>query len=660
VLLVVLLDTQTGGHAITNRQQQQHCGYQEDIDDLKQQIDILKKIIDETPAVATPSSSSSSTISSRQKQRSLAQVSSFTHASDFGVVGDAQTDDTSALQDAIDSAANDDSGGTVILPKGVFLTTSSLVIPGGITVRGQGYGSSPLQIKYDAGGSTIAYCGTDYAVKLAGHGASLQDAAVYDWRYPVGSHCDQIKAAGGVLVDADNNNLVESVTMNNVLIYYFMGGAALTLKANNESGIAYNNFQNIRIRHARIGISLQADETSFVNSNSFIAGAISGGITDAGIYAQGPGDCNDNKFIAMVIEPSHTNLAHVYVTGKGTNIHLLETRLEGTNMFDLQKPLVIIDDTSYGNIITGMLGHTHVQADFNRNPGIDMMSAKSVGLDPAPLNQFWNSAFKGIVYEDNNDIGNLPGWKVGQTNRKFTIAPIEERLYAEHNVLNIDYLNWGGSFKLEPDRLLASPGHSFATFGIYAKTNISGAISAAMRYTSGNIISSASHSGSGEWEFIGMSALYDIDAPKFYFSITDDVQVTAPHFAYGQTPPTPGASLISSSGAQMAGTLSLGMATVGPPASGNYWLLPKNEGNIFIMDMKGDPNRDIHRINYRTADRFPRGSVITLIFPEAGTTVVNGGYIKLRGEQRFTSTVNSALTLLGSGSASWTEISRNE
>jgi hypothetical protein len=187
----------------------------------------------------------------------------FTYASDFGVVGDSTTDDTSALQAAIDAAAANNSGGTVILPKGTFLTKYPLVIPGGVTVKGQGYGSSPLAVQFDAGASTIAYCGTDYAVKLDGHAASLQDMAVYDWRYPVGSECDNMKAAGGVLIDADNKGL-ESITMSNVLIYWFMEGASLTLRASNGGGIAYSNFQNIRIRHAHTGISLQADGTSFV------------------------------------------------------------------------------------------------------------------------------------------------------------------------------------------------------------------------------------------------------------------------------------------------------------------------------------------------------------------------------------------------------------
>ena len=85
-----------------------------------------------------------------------------------------------------------------------------------------------------------------------------------------------------------------------------------------------------------------------------------------------------------------------------------------------------------------------------------------------------------------------------------------------------------------------------------------------------------------------MSALYDQDAPYFYFSITGDCDVTAPTFIYGQAAATPGASLMSSSGAKMAGTLSMGLAKVYPPDEGNYWVLPKNEGNYFEVKGSAD------------------------------------------------------------------------
>jgi len=104
----------------------------------------------------------------------------------------------------------------------------------------------------------------------------------------------------------------------------------------------------------------------------------------------------------------------------------------------------------------------------------------------------------------------------------------------------------------------------------------------------------------------------------------------------------------------------MGVATAVAPSSGDQWLLPKNEGNIFMMDVSGvKPGRSIRRINHHTADRFPKGAVVTLMFEEPGTKVIHNGYIELKDDQSFVSTTRSSLTLMASGGASWVEVSRN-
>ena len=118
---------------------------------------------------------------------------------------------------------------------------------------------------------------------------------------------------------------------------------------------------------------------------------MSGGGFKYGLYAEGPGACNDNKFYGSFIEPPDTDETHVYVTGSKTNVRLCNVRLEATEK-PLDRPIIVVDNSSYGNVMTGMLGHTHIRSDLNRNPGIDFMSAKSVGLNPVPLNQFSNGA----------------------------------------------------------------------------------------------------------------------------------------------------------------------------------------------------------------------------------------------------------------------------
>ena len=83
----------------------------------------------------------------------------------------------------------------------------------------------------------------------------------------------------------------------------------------------------------------------------------------------------------------------------------------------------------------------------------------------------------------------------------------------------------------------------------------------------------------------------------------------------------------------MSGTLTtaVGIGLPPPPSTPVYkkkwWVLPKNEGNVFLMQSNAD--HSIERLNYRAADRFPRGTVITLFFDEPGTKVESNSYIEL-------------------------------
>jgi len=461
-----------------------------------------------------------------------------------GAKGDGITDDTKAIQRALNQAAKNKKDAVVLLQKGRFLITKTLILKGGVTLRGQGYGSSPLAIQFDAGGTFIMYCGTEFAIQVRGHSAAIESLAVYDSKYPEGSECENTKGAGGVLVYADNR-LVESFTMRNVLIYYFTEGTALKLHATNGGGVFYSSVENIRIRHAKIGIHLDAmEEGDVVNNNHFHDGAISGGITDVGLLVTGPGACNANHFNGMSIGPPLTSIAHVYVSGSKTNVVLNRVRLEGTEM---TTPLVIVEDDSYDNVMNGVLGHTGIQADLNRNPEITFLTNKMAGIHPAPSNLFWNAPFHGINSEDSSSI---PGWKF--TGSDFTVNIVssseEPMLYADHNIISIEKGTLD-TLKLAPSELSSSPIHSFCTFGIYAKSDTANSISAAMTFKSGSIISSSRHSGSGNWEFIGMSSLFDkMNGPNPFFSLKEDVMVTAPFFSYGRSPAKPGAEFLSGSG----------------------------------------------------------------------------------------------------------------
>ncbi len=65
-------------------------------------------------------------------------------AKDFGAVGDDTTDDTAALQAAIDAVAAKSTDGAVYLPAGKYKITSGLSVPYGVSIFGEGGAASVL------------------------------------------------------------------------------------------------------------------------------------------------------------------------------------------------------------------------------------------------------------------------------------------------------------------------------------------------------------------------------------------------------------------------------------------------------------------------------------------------------------------------------------
>ena len=85
----------------------------------------------------------------------------------------------------------------------------------------------------------------------------------------------------------------------------------------------------------------------------------------------------------------------------------------------------------------------------------------------------------------------------------------------------------------------------------------------------------------------------------------------------------------------------------------NGFLVLNTAANYFTIDNINT----INRINHLLADRFPKGSVITLLFKNAGANVIPSAYIILK--TGFTSVLNSSLTLISNGDGTWMEVQRN-
>jgi hypothetical protein len=551
----------------------------------------------------------------------------------FGAKSDGNTDDTGAFQAALDSA--NIVGAKVFVPKGIYRITQTLLLEDGVSLIGEGQGSDPLQTPYN--GSLLRYEGDGYALQVSGHNVNVRDLVVRD---NGGSQSD-----GGVQVLADGR-LLEGVNFFDVLLSGFVDGTGIDLRAINSGGIAYATFNHVRVRHGKIGIHLSQDNSgSFVNSNGWYQCQISGGGFDYGLLVDGG---NNNVFQGLIIEPPTTNNGHLVVNdGK---ILGYEIRIEGNNQSQTV-PLIYFDRKTRNSIITGVYAGG-LTLDKGNNL-VDMLSGKAIHYKNSSFNKFRNANFftsDGTVIKDWVITGNAVGVQV-----------TDPELSEVHNILKLT-VPAGVTAILEPEvfarpEVKDLPLYDQVNFGFHVKTDKSN-----MVYTATNALkgwtSSTPHTGSSDWEFVSMNAEVNRSQPsRFTLQInntsgsTMTVYITTPTLNFGNQLPTLDEAPLFTSGGVLMGQLTHAVATIITPNNG-YLALPLTANYFEITN-----STNIHRINHLTKDRVPKGTIITLLFNNAGISVTNSGYLNLKGG--FTSVINGSLTLMSNGNGTWREVDRN-
>ena len=551
----------------------------------------------------------------------------------------ATADDTAAIQAAIDEAAT--RGSKVFLPAGQYNISSTLVIPAGVMLIGEGVGASATQIT-QARGTLIHYDqdATGWAMRFEGHTCGMRDILVMTQLVN--------SAAGGILIETTGTKHVESATFSNVLIYGFTSGTGLKLYAHSGGGMAYCSFYDVRVRHAKIGIHIEQirnNDSSFANSNSFYRGAISGGGFDYGLLIDGG---NNNIFHGLVIEPGSSTYGHIVVNDgeiEGRGI-----RIEATAQ-PAATPIVEFKEGTYGSVLEGFVAHGLV-LDRGHNQ-ILVASDKTLGAQRSGRNLFENAPFNLVS-------GNtIPFWTL--TDASVSVAVGSAEILAHHQTLTLT-IPAGVTAQLKPNRLPARARDALIRFGAYIKTSTADMVFTTINGTLG-LSSSDPHPGDGDWHFIGMAGVLpdgQEPTPQFWFnngsggtSVT--VAISVPTFSYGGVNPQLTATPISAAGGVVTGTLSLGFNSAETPPTSPYELILPHQGNLFEVTSSSGT---IARLNV-SQDRFPKGTMLTLSFPNAGLTVQNGAYISLLGGANFVSTVNSSLMLVALDAGIWREIGRN-
>ena len=290
----------------------------------------------------------------------------------------------------------------------------------------------------------------------------------------------------------------------------------------------------------------------------------------------------------------------------------------------------------------------------NGDNSILFKSGKSLGYKNPSSNLFTNASLKGI---SNNSI---PYWEV--ENSQVTIQNSTDKYKANYNVLKLT-IPPGVITYLRPQSnylptVLANSKYKAVNFGAFIKTNKSDIITTICKAPSG-ITTGLYHSGSNDWEMIGMTSEINTTAsynPKFYINTSSTldstvIYITTPTLNFGIENPNIEATPLSSSGGIINGTLSTSMYSISTNGTG-FLTFPK-EANTFEIN----GTNTITRINHLANDRFPKGTIITLLFNNASTSIVNGAYINLI--TNYTSVLNSSLTIVSIGDGTWREISRN-
>ncbi|MEM6724260.1 MAG: glycosyl hydrolase family 28-related protein [Bacteroidota bacterium] len=552
----------------------------------------------------------------------------------FGAFGNGVDDDFLAFQEAVDSASI--KGHKLFVPAGTYKLTQTVEVPAGVQIIGETMGSDPLQTPNN--GSLIAFEGMDFAFRFSGNNSGMQDIVIKDFN--VGS------AAGGIHIQS-NGTAVESCNFHNVLITNFTQGIGVKMEATNTSGIAYTTFYNLRVRNAKTGIHIEEQSGSFVNSNSFFHGVISGGAYDYGVRILGG---NNNVFHGTVIEPPQTQIGHFVVEGGEVRAH--DIRVEGMTQ-DPSTPLVEFKPGTLNSELSATFGGGGVVD--NGNNTVEIKNCKGGYFSNPKGNVFQNSVFNGW------DGSDLPHWDISGSGVVATVlAPDQVK---GHNVLQID-VPAGVIAEIKPSGdVMPSPEalgiYDQANFGMLIKTTTADIAQMAMDAPAGVKVS-AKHPGNGEWRFIGSNGLVDrqksVNARLYIHNTsgsTATVYVCAPTFSFGNQVPDMAPKDLSTAGGIMNGAITHSMETIST-IPGNTFLTISKSANIYDIAASSGT---ITRINHGGPDRLPKGTVIQLLFANAGINVSNNPYISLKGG--FTSIANSSISLVSMGNGTWREVDRN-
>ena len=569
---------------------------------------------------------------------------------DFGALADFSTDNTNAFQAAIDSAAT--IGAVVHIPVGNYIINNQLKVPGGVILEGESVGGDYHVFANPVRGSCIIYTGQDYLAIFRGFFSGAKNLYVYN------GNVAGAKAEGCFKVVADDGTFSTGYTQfSNLYLYNFFEGTCVQFLASNNSTIAHVKVEDVLFRFPKTGMHVLAESGSTIQHITLLNGKIGGG---SQYSFRNQGGTNINVYGTTFEGLGCNSVGHIVVESGNINVYGFRTESTDSEGRCDESQIIIVHlyPNTKGSYLQGLTGDGRV-IDEGANH-LDV-SGKNTTYRPSAYNTFLNSTFRGV---QNNTI---PYWDITGTVNGITTS---EAVFQErHQVVELS-IPAGAIVRLSPTSaaIPKALNHQFASYGAYIKTNITNqAFASANSYsTTCNASNSSFHPGDNDWHYLGLPIGVNANActtdAAFIFDNStnpsaDTVAITCPSFVFGNTRPSLLSQPLLRSGGMVNGTLSTSMMTFPIVVNAQIELTLPPDANTFYLT----GNNAIHRLNNNASigRRFPKGTVLHLIFDSPGVTIRNGAYINLLGDSNYTSTAGSSLSLVALDAGVWREIGRN-
>ena len=262
---------------------------------------------------------------------------------DYGAVGDGVTDDTAAIQAAIDyaeSLATGNIGVSVSFPSANYATTSSLTINDKIYIHGNGSVISPSS-------STLE------AIKI-GDSAILSNGGIENLIIDRGSYSGATENAGIAFYNCTSFNLTNVESRYSKYNFW--------LKPAASQRVAYSIFNNVSAVGGLYNLYFYPSSDGFANENTFIGGRLfdtSDTTTQLYMDTAGSARPDHNRFIGVSMEGAGDQSIYC----NGGNNYFEFPRTEGTWSVDD----IVLGTASAFNIIISSRYDLSVTDNGNRN-----------------------------------------------------------------------------------------------------------------------------------------------------------------------------------------------------------------------------------------------------------------------------------------------------